>query len=780
MAALKTSLPNLFVALLLSLAFAFGMALLLNYYKFSNTISGLVRDNVAVAAQDIQESFRLSLSVGMDMSEIEGMPALLGRQLEVDPSILVIRIGDMTGRGLYASNPLLATDTYPEDWQVAASASKNDEWSIPERDGVESVGWVLRNNFGLAVGLLAIEYSTSQLEASQENLSPALLKLTFWAFGVFLALGVFFLVLLCHFSRNVERLAFRASILIVLLTFGGLLTVSLQTLPLFKQHLQPKLEQNARQNGQVKVELIVRAMDHGLTLEDLYGVEDVLQRDLAKNVGLAYFSVLDLTNSVLFHVAKDGLTDHGKLGDAPPPVILQIGDAGSIHIGLDPAFAGELLKEMALDVLVVLVVAMFFTLEVLAFLPVSGDCSYDPLRKSRDIRAPVFLFFLSEELTRPFLPGFVGSLSKGVDLALQNMVIGFPIVIFMLVVAFSQPWLGRLSQQHGNRRLLLGGTLVAIVGFLACAVATNIYVFIVARAICALGYATIFVSAQGHILENTADASRSAGFALFVGAIMVATICGPSIGGILADNIGPRATFVVAAVIAALAIPLMFRLPNGEVKKRGGATGKVQFSDVLRLCRNKQFMAVCISAAIPAKILLTGCCFFLLPLYIVSIGSTQAMAGRMLMVYAGFMVLIMPIAARYADRLDARAIFILSGLLISAIGGMLALVTDEFFLTIGLVIALGIGQSLSITAQSTLVSNVAASEIELFGEGYVYGVYRLLERMGNALGPLLAGVLLSLFGFQVTFVCMGILALLAAIGFYWLIIHPVAFRIEVT
>lgn len=778
MAALKTSLLNLFIALLLSLVFALGMALLLNYYKFSNTVSGLVRDNVAVAAQDIQENFGLSLSVGMDLSAMEGMPALLARQSKVDPSIIAIRIGDMHGRGVYASDPALASANYPEAWQIAAKASKNGEWNIREQDGVESIGWILRNNFGLAVGLLGIEYSTSQVEASQKKLFPALIKATLLSFCVSLLIGSIFLLLLCRFCRHVERLTFRTSMLIMLVTLGGLLAVSLQALPLFKQHLLPKLEQNARQSGQIKAELIVRAMGHGLALEELYGVEDVLRRDLIENVGLAYFSVLDSANSVLFHVAKDTWNGHDEPDDVAPPIALPIGDAGSILVGLDAAFAGKLLKEMSLDVLVVLVVAMFFTLEVLAFLPVSGDRSCDPLRKSRDIRAPVFLFFLSEELTRPFLPGFVGSLSKGIDLSLQNIVIGFPIMIFMLVVALAQPWLGGLSQQFGNRRLLLGGTLVAIVGFLVCAMATNIYIFVAARVICALGYAAIFVSAQGHILENTADASRSAGFALFVGAIMVATICGPSIGGILADNIGARATFVVAAGIAALGIPLMFRLPGGTAEQKGSAAGKVRISDALKLCRNSRFMAVCVSAAIPAKVLLTGCCFFLLPLYIISIGSTQAMAGRMLMVYAGFMVLIMPIAARYADRFNARAVFILSGLLISALGGMLALVADGFLLAIGLVVALGVGQSLSITAQSTLVSSVAASEIKLFGDGYVYGVYRLLERMGNALGPLLAGVLLTLFGFQVTFVCMGILALLAAAIFYWLIIHQVASNVE--
>jgi MFS family permease len=449
-----------------------------------------------------------------------------------------------------------------------------------------------------------------------------------------------------------------------------------------------------------------------------------------------------------------------------------IGDLGTVTVGLDANFSRKLVREMVLDIVVVVVVALCLTLEVLSFLSVASGASGDPLRNCRGIRAPAFLFFLSEELTRPFLPNFAGSLAPNVEAIPQHIVIGLPIVAFMLVVALTQPWLGAISQRIGNRRLLLFGTIPAIAGFMICALATDIYLFVAARMICALGYAAIFVSAQGHILHNTDESSRSAGFALLVGAIMVATICGPSVGGILADNIGARATFGVAAVVAALAIPLMTRLAGSTPGQARDSSGAVRLSDLLQLARNRRFLALCVNAAIPAKILLTGYCFFLLPLYIVSIGSTQAMAGRLLMVYATFMVLLVPIASRCADRFRAWTGFILAGLLVSALGGLLAIGLADFGLSVGLVSALGIGQAMSITAQSTLVSAVAAEEIALLGSGYVYGIYRLIERMGNAAGPLLAGSLLAMFGFKAAFVCLGVLTLLSALTFHVLVARP--------
>ena len=61
------------------------------------------------------------------------------------------------------------------------------------------------------------------------------------------------------------------------------------------------------------------------------------------------------------------------------------------------------------------------------------------------------------------------------------------------------------------------------------------------RALFALGYAMVFVAAQGYVLDRTGQQNRAHGFALFIGAIMVATVWARPIGGILADNIGFRA-----------------------------------------------------------------------------------------------------------------------------------------------------------------------------------------------------------------------------------------------
>jgi MFS family permease len=185
----------------------------------------------------------------------------------------------------------------------------------------------------------------------------------------------------------------------------------------------------------------------------------------------------------------------------------------------------------------------------------------------------------------------------------------------------------------------------------------------------------------------------------------------------------------------------------------------------MALVTNRRFMTLTGLAAMPAKIILTGVCFYLVPLYIVSIGNTSAMAGRMLMVYAVMMVLIVPLSASLSDATMRRDRYVSVGLIISGLSGLLLLLSESFLVLFGVVFLLGLGQALSIAAQSALVAEHCQEEIRIYGNDAVYGVYRLLERLGNAMGPLIASLLVILWGYQGAFVALSALVLFCGIAF---------------
>ena len=382
------------------------------------------------------------------------------------------------------------------------------------------------------------------------------------------------------------------------------------------------------------------------------------------------------------------------------------------------------------------------------------------------IRAPLFAFILAEELTRSYLPTYVNQLLVNVPGVSPQVVIGLPIMLFMLIVALGQPYLGSWSERVGRRKAMLIGAAVATVGFVATALAYNLYDLLVWRSLCALGYAMVFVAAQGYVLDRTGQTNRAQGFALFIGAIMVATVCGPSIGGILADNIGFRASFGVSGIMAFLSILAILRLPVTEARPVSTRLSRgPRLREVIALILDRRFMTLTGLAAMPAKIILTGVCFYLVPLYIVSIGNTSSMAGRMLMVYAVMMVVIVPLSARLSDASMRRDRYVSVGLIISGLSGLLLLLSDSLLVLFGVVFLLGLGQALSIAAQSALVAEHCQEEIRIYGHDAVYGVYRLLERLGNALGPLLASLLVVFWGYQGAFVSLSALVLFCGVAF---------------
>ena len=677
------------------------------------------------------------------------------------------------------------------------------------------------------------------------------------------------------------RIYWRLAGVIMVCVVIALAVVSYFSHRVFDRELVPETQQKAATVANSVRTLMLKAVGYGVPFNELYGVDQTFGDVFEENPEFNYAAVTDLDGQLLYYRGKE---PQGAREYFRSPVILAVGldpsatwkaskvgqqyfismpiasdkPLGMLHIGIDSKFVDNVLLEVMLDVVVVLVVSLFFTLELLNFMAGarlasglgefaqqvermrSGDFTATTRIRANDeigrllrridaaidhlnvryeflvgelddklrsalgarrealkpamaalegirsryrfgsaptnaegdemnlnrIRAPLFAFILAEEMTRSYLPSYVNQLLVAIPGFSPQIVIGLPIMLFMLIVALGQPYLGSWSERVGRRRAMLIGASIATVGFAATALAFNLYDLLVWRSLCALGYAMVFVAAQGYVLDRTGQNNRAQGFALFIGAIMVATVCGPSIGGILADNIGFRASFGVSAVMAMLSLLTIARLPTIEVRAPAAKPSRgPRMREIVALMFNKRFMTLTGLAAMPAKIILTGVCFYLVPLYIVSIGNTSAMAGRMLMVYAVMMVLIVPLSASLSDNSMRRDRYVSVGLIISGLSGLLLLLSDSFLVLFGVVFMLGLGQALSIAAQSALVAEHCQEEIRVYGHDAVYGVYRLLERLGNALGPLMASVLVVLWGYQGAFIALSALVLVCGIAF---------------
>jgi len=376
-------------------------------------------------------------------------------------------------------------------------------------------------------------------------------------------------------------------------------------------------------------------------------------------------------------------------------------------------------------------------------------------------RVATFLFIFAAELSQPFMPLYARAYATDLFDPPTPLLISLPLMVFTLAAALSMPLAGWRFERFGGSRTFAEGALLMTIGLAGTGLAFSFYDLLGWRALTAVGYAFMYGACQGYVVAHAPHQQQASSGALFVSGLMAATICGPAIGGILADHIGYTATFSCSAILAASAGMMAFRLlraaPAPAPPSRQSVRGMAR-----ALIGNGRFVLLMLFAAIPAKLLLNGFLFFLVPLALSEFGDSRSEIGRIAMLYGLAALFSGPFFARLADR------FALHGLLVGA-GGLLAgigLIPVFFFPTTTGVLAgvllLGIGQAMSISSQLALVIGIGQSSIEQFGQGPVLGGYRLIERLGGAVGPLVAAGLATVFGYPGAITIMGMLGVLTA------------------
>lgn len=383
-------------------------------------------------------------------------------------------------------------------------------------------------------------------------------------------------------------------------------------------------------------------------------------------------------------------------------------------------------------------------------------------RSPMDVRIPLFLFMLSQELSRPFLPLFFNEVYTPIAGLSREFVIGLPITAFMTMVLVAIPIAGALSDRLSPRAMFLAGMIPSVVGHVGAAFSGSVVEVLFWWTLSGLGYGVIFISAQAYVSHHTERSSRAVGMSGFLGAVFAAFVCGPAIGGILADRLGYEQTLLVAAALAAFsAAAALVTIDAG--RSRGPVRSRVAAgSSWRRLIAHRRFLVVTLFSALPAKLVLGGLFFYLVPLYLADLGNTQSNVGRVMMVYGIACVAITPLAARRSDRLNRPRVLLALGGLVISLGCVLPAFADATGLVLASVAIMGAGHALVTAPQLAIIQEIAEGSGEDLGlgPGAIVGAFRTLERIGTAAGALVVGAVVTFVGYGEAMMAVGILVLL--------------------
>ncbi|MDR2300010.1 MAG: MFS transporter [Comamonas sp.] len=740
--------------------------LLVGGYLTENTLRSAQQEaftaRFALASQRAATAAENALALGVPLAPDTPLAGLLAREAALEPALSSFAIDSVQGEAL------LAVAGRPAATHGAAQASTP-----------------IRNDLGQTVAWARLQYDDSALSAAQQRLHQAVLWAVWPALALMCAaLGLLCVGLVARLRRQSRPLGLPGGERVLLTVASALLLgaalawVGWQAGVVGRASIQPDQIAKAQAMARSSAALIARALEVGVPADALVGVKAHAAALHAQSPEIAELAFLTPGGRLLAGTApaKDRLMVRA-------PVLTAVGQGqqvvGEVVLALDPGVLTRRLQATLLDLAFLGAICLLMALELLALgLGTRGARALAVVdaRRSRQmqsgtatqpwrttgaatVRPALFLFMLAEELTRPFLPTWARALAPADGLLSPSLLASLPLVVFLAVVALLQWPLTAWSERFGRRSGLVLGALLGAVGLALAAALPGYAALVAARLLGAVGFAMVFVSAQGAAIDGSASNDRARSLAQFVRAILVAGLCGPPLGGLVVDRWGAPAAFALAVCVALLAAAVAWRQMPAHSRGVPQPAAAVQGFSWSAMLRQPGLGTLLLGCALPAKLLLAALCFYLLPMYLQDMGYGSAVTGRLQTIYPLTMVLLVPLAARLADRWRRRGSFVVVGGVLAGASAMLAWPLDADPMQLALILlGLGLGQALSITPQSALIADLARSLPTGQGAGLL-GLFRLTERGGSALGPALGAWLLPAVGFSPAVAVIGALVL---------------------
>lgn len=259
-----------------------------------------------------------------------------------------------------------------------------------------------------------------------------------------------------------------------------------------------------------------------------------------------------------------------------------------------------------------------------------------------------------------FLPSLAGIAD---DLEAEYATVSLAVAGYLAVTALIQLGAGPLSDRIGRRPVLLGALLIFSGASIACALAQNVWAFLIFRMLqggIISGYALSLA-----IVRDTTSERKAAGLIGYISmAMAIAPMLGPMLGGVLDTFFGWRANFYFYAVAGCLLLAVCW-VDLGETKSAQQATAD-RSETTLTLLREPLFWAYSLCNAFTVGafyIFLTG-----VPLVAQSeFGVSTAQLGFFIgTITAGFMTGSY-LAGRFAPRFEPTTMMI-AGRLVACTG----------------------------------------------------------------------------------------------------------------
>jgi DHA1 family tetracycline resistance protein-like MFS transporter len=351
----------------------------------------------------------------------------------------------------------------------------------------------------------------------------------------------------------------------------------------------------------------------------------------------------------------------------------------------------------------------------------------------------VFIDLVGFGIVIPVLPFY----AEGTRFNATPRTVGLLFASYSIMQLVFSPILGRLSDKHGRRPVLLISIIGTGIGFLILGFAATLWMLFVGRILDGITGGNIS-TAQAYIADITTREDRAKGMGLLGAAFGLGFIFGPAIGGIL-SRWGIAVPFLFAAGLCfANATLLYFTLPETvtpDHPARVSAAGGRGFAQLLHSLARPRLgfvLAIYFLFVVAFSIMTTS-----FSLYTMFRFGYDAQHNGYLFAYVGLIAVIIQggLIGRLVKKFGELPLVIAGAVCFAASLFAIPFVGPNTGGLLGLLVGGGIfslGNSLATPALTSLASkSVGAAE-----QGSVLGVTQSAASLARAVGPSLAALLI--------------------------------------
>lgn len=768
--------------ILLAMAHAFNAALHIS--AFEKLYLKSLESTYLIVSKDFQRNIQSALRFGKTIDNFAGLGYLIKDVAKKNPDLSDITISSTDGKVIASldaerSGQLLPPDLQikyesqlsadsPEDTQISVQFDKQYHLYLPLRD--RDGKWVANVDFTLPRAVI----QDKLMSIIRFNLVLVCIILSFTA--ILIALVLKYFIRLAGENRSSKR---RINIFMLFLLGGAQIIYSLINMQDFRTNYLEIIESKTEKLSRLVIEDIEFLLGKGIRLNRLIGIDRILSDVLSVAPEFRDIRIINnegkqlyiADNKGIVNVDEQGHIDQQEVSDSRYQIHYPLHERGEkaigkLEINLNEQVIQDKIDEILLDSATVIVISFLFVMELVVFLMILIDAQLKSAGQGAGdgisyhlVRPAAFLFLFAMDLSMSFLPLHMESLYEPIFGLSKEVVIGLPISAEMFFAGMMLIVTGIWMDKKGWHHPFLVGVTLSGIGFVMSGMAVGAIQFILARAIVGLGFGMVMMSVQGFVFSHTSPSTKARGVANLFASIFAGSLCGSAVGGMLAERVGFAQVFFYGVVGILLAIGFLFAFMRQSMHKQEASPKKdkgpaLNFTTIMRFLLDRDVFFMLLFKSMPASVIFVGFLFYISPLHLHSIGTSQSNIARALMAYGLIMIYVSPLISKWVDRTLNKKLFIVISGLLGGLGLILFNFYTGFIATVVVILLLSLSHSFGFSSQTVYVLNTDVARS--IGSGRVLGLYRSMERLGQVMGPITLGTLIAIFGINTGISLIGV------------------------